>query len=130
MLMLNVTPGELLDRLTILQLKSRNISDPAKCSVAIAERDAITQQVAEELPETFERSELAHAVQELYTVNARLWDVEDFLRSCERRRDFGDGFVAAARQVYRLNDTRSALKSKIDVLLGVESREAKSYVEY
>jgi hypothetical protein len=64
---------------------------------------------------------------ELRTVNEKLWDVEDALRVCECRTDFGENFVELARSVYRLNDERSALKRRINTLLGSTLQEEKSY---
>jgi hypothetical protein len=67
---------------------------------------------------------------ELKAVNEALWTIEDDIRACEARGDFGDGFVALARSVYRTNDRRAAIKREINVLCGSSIVEEKSYTQY
>jgi hypothetical protein len=115
-----VSPGELLDRLTILTLKAERIADPAKRANVRAELAGLGRP----LPASAELDRLAA---ELRSVNAALWDVEDALRACERRGDFGPAFVALARSVYTNNDRRAALKRQVNALLGSPLTEEKSY---
>jgi hypothetical protein len=118
-----VSPGELLDRISILELKQARIVDPAKLAHVQAELAALR-------PERCRADWPAGAdalAAELAAVNAALWDVEDDLRRCEHEQDFGAHFVERARSVYRLNDRRSALKNAVNALLGSGLQEVKSY---
>jgi tetratricopeptide (TPR) repeat protein len=121
-----VSPGELLDRLTILQIKSERITDPAKLAHVRAELAALRQAWGS-VPET---DELRRLAAELRAVNEALWEAEDVLRVCEREGDFGARFVELARSVYRSNDRRGALKRRVDDLLGAHTREQKEYSDY
>jgi hypothetical protein len=115
--------GDVVDRVTILAIKVLHLGEPARLN-AIAEAEALRaawreagHPALESLPE-WDR---------LHAVNRALWDVEDALRACERAADFGPGFVALARSVYRLNDERAALKRAINLRLGSRLLEEKSY---
>jgi hypothetical protein len=122
-----VTPGELLDKLTILQIKRERINDPVKLADVRAELAVVTE-VAEQ---TWTRSEeLERLTAELRSVNVALWDAEDALRVCERDGDFGPGFVELARSVYRNNDRRAALKQLINWLLGAPYSEHIFYADH
>ncbi len=123
-LFIPVSPGEVLDKLTILEIKSDRITDPAKL-------DNVRHEAAL-LRDTVEKSmRFDEAVQaltgELRHINERLWTVEDDLRACEKRRQFDADFVELARSVYRLNDERASIKRQINVLLGSSIVEEKSY---
>jgi tetratricopeptide (TPR) repeat protein len=122
-----VTPGELLDKLTILQIKGERITDPAKLADVRAELAAVGEVAEQACPRS---EELGRLTAELRSVNAALWDVEDALRVCERQGDFGPGFVELARSVYRHNDRRAALKRQLNQLLGAPYSEQKSYASY
>ena len=119
-----VPVGDVLDKITILRIKSRKISDEAKLSNVRSELAALTARWEAEgypvLPE-------AAALEE---VNEALWDVEDELRRHEARRDFGPEFVTRARSVYQLNDRRARLKREVNEALGSELIEEKDYVSY
>ena len=116
--------GELIDKITILRIKAERIADPAKLG-------NVRRELA--LLEALQRQEglaspaLEALVDNLATVNARLWDVEETLRICERDRDFGPRFVALARSVYATNDQRAALKRAVNSLYGSTLVEEKSY---
>lgn len=120
---INIGAGELLDRLSILALKCERIADPARRRWAEEER-ALLQRTRGGLPERPDVGALAEA---LAAVNTLLWDVEDALRRCEAREDFGPEFIELARSVYRHNDRRAALKARLDELFGSSLREVKSY---
>jgi predicted nucleic acid-binding Zn-ribbon protein len=122
-----ISPGELIDKITILEIKRERLDDPAKLeNVRYAlERLQATRSAA--LPR---RAELLPLEAELKQVNARLWQIEDEIRDCERRGDFDADFVALARQVYRQNDRRAELKKAIDRLYGSAMTEEKSYRAY
>jgi hypothetical protein len=123
---IEVGAGELLDRLSILQLKDERIADPAKRANVQRERAGLDAKAAE-LPWT---DALRAAYAELLAVNTALWEVEDALREHERRGDFGAAFVALARSVYHTNDARARAKRQIDALLGSRIVEEKSYAPY
>ena len=118
-----VSPGELLDRVSILELKRARVADPAQLLRVRAELAALH---AERGRADWPAGADALAA-DLAAVNGMLWDVEDDLRRCERGQDFGPRFVELARSVYRLNDRRSALKDAVNALLGSGLGEVKSY---
>jgi FkbM family methyltransferase len=123
-LRVEVSPGELLDKISILQIKSERIDDPAKLWNIQTELQALTQtrnQFVETSPS------LDQLFADLKRVNEALWDVEDELRFSEQRQDFGPEFVELARSVYRHNDRRSVLKREINKLLDSRLLEEKSY---
>lgn len=120
-------PGELIDKLTILRLKSEKITDPAKLSNVRHEMDALSAIAATKVPQSTELSKLWD---ELYGINSDLWDIEDDIRVCESRSDFGPGFVALARAVYVTNDERARVKKAINLLLGSQIIEEKSYFDF
>jgi tetratricopeptide (TPR) repeat protein len=123
-LTVEVGPGELIDKITILEIKSDRMSDAAKLRNVRTELAAL--QAARD--GTYEVSgPVSQLTDELRTVNETLWKVEDELRRCEASQDFGSRFVELARSVYRQNDRRAALKRKINELLGARIVEEKSY---
>jgi tetratricopeptide (TPR) repeat protein len=124
---IGVSPGELIDKITILQIKSRRMVDPSKRRHVRAELTAL-EQVARGTVEPSQRLDELTAA--LKAVNETLWQVEDEIRDCERCQDFGPRFVALARSVYRQNDHRAALKRQINELLGSELVEEKAYRPY
>ena len=122
-----ISVGELVDKVTILEIKSENIGDAAKLANIRRELDALTAVLKPALAAT---PALAPLKAELRAINETLWKIEDDIRDCERNRDFGAAFVALARGVYRTNDRRAATKRKIDELTGSELLEEKSYAPY
>ena len=122
-----VSWGELLDKITILQIKAERIADPAKRDNVERELVALNQVVGDagDLPAGAEP-----LIQQLRSVNEALWDIEDEIRDCERDRSFGDRFVELARAVYHTNDRRAAFKRQLNDLLGSELVEEKSYQPY
>lgn len=122
-----VSWGELLDKITILDIKGRRIADPAKLANIARERDALQAVVvaAGALPDGAQG-----LIDGLCAVNEALWDIEDDIRDCERQKNFGERFVELARSVYRQNDRRAALKRELNDLLGSELVEEKSYQAY
>lgn len=124
---IRISPGEVLDRLTILEIKSERMTDPAKLANVRHELDELAAAVARTVPQT---PEIKALHDELKDINAKLWDIEDDIRDCERARDFGEKFVALARAVYHTNDSRAAVKRKINDALGADIIEEKSYAPY
>lgn len=126
-LQVEVSAGELVDKITILEIKAERISDPAKLANVRRELGSLTAARREALPISEELDELAA---ELRRINERLWEIEDDIRDCERQGDFGERFVKLARSVYRTNDRRAAAKRSINDLLGSELVEEKDYAAY
>jgi hypothetical protein len=122
-----ISVGELVDKVTILSIKSENISDTNKRANIRREFDALDSVLKPLLTAT---PQLASLQAELRTINETLWRIEDDIRDCERSRDFGPRFVELARSVYQTNDRRAATKRKIDELMGSDIVEEKSYASY
>ena len=122
-----VSPGELLDKITILRIKSRRMSDAAKVAnvrleLELLERTWATLGVA--------TRQVATDEQALQAVNEQLWDIEDRIREKEAARSFDQEFIELARAVYHRNDERAALKKRVNVALGSRIVEEKSYQPY
>ncbi len=122
-----VSPGEVLDKITILRIKAQRMTDTHK--VANVRREL------EMLERTWQASPYAsHDVSEdeaaLQAVNERLWDIEDHIRDEERAQRFEANFIALARAVYIENDERAAIKKRINNTLGSTIVEEKSYASY
>lgn len=124
MITVPISPGELLDKLTILRLKVANITDPVKVANVQRELDALQKVADAALPVS---DALDALVSDLQSHNADLWEIEDNIRLLEGEGDFGAGFIALARAVYITNDQRAETKKKINQLLGSELIEEKSY---
>lgn len=116
--------GDLLDRLSILELKCERIAEPVALTHVRRERGALAEVVGDQA--RFPAA-LAPLLDDLAAVNAVLWDVEDQIRAHERAGDFGAGFVTLARSVYTENDRRAALKRRINLLLGSDLVEEKVF---
>jgi predicted nuclease with TOPRIM domain len=115
--------GELVDRLTILKIKMSEITDETKLANVKTEYEYLLG--ISDAVETHPQME--QLLEELYDVNSELWDVEDDLRECEKKKSFGKDFIELARSVYRLNDRRAAIKKEINQLHGSKFIEEKSY---
>ena len=116
-----VSLGELIDRITILQIKSQYLLGPALENVANQLR------ALEATLDSLNLSIHPEMVQQLKDVNARLWDIENEIRQKERDQDFGDAFIHLARSVYQQNDRRAAMKKKISAAYGSAFVEEKTY---
>lgn len=126
-ILIPVSPGELLDKITILRIKSARITDAAKLANVRHELGLLER--------TWHASHSATAgldaeVAALQAVNERLWDIEDAIRDKERSRAFDAGFIELARAVYINNDERAAIKRRINARLGSPLVEEKSYRDY
>lgn len=122
-----VSVGELLDKISILRIKSRRLSDPDKLANVRRELDALTATWGEAGSEDATVRELRD---ELEGVNEELWEIEDAIREKEARQEFDDEFVSLARSVYLTNDRRSGIKRALNLHLGSELVEEKSYADY
>ncbi len=123
-----VSNGELLDKLTILELKISNISDEKKLINVKKEFNELNP-LAKLLFEKF-KDELLIKYKELALINSELWKIEDDIRECEKNKNFGEKFVELARAVYFTNDKRSNVKKQINILTGSGFIEEKSYEDY
>ena len=122
-----ISPGELLDKITILRIKAARMSDPAKVANVRHELSL--------LEKTWKDSgaagvALGSAEAELTAVNEKLWVIEDEIRDEERARRFTEKFIELARAVYFTNDERAAIKKRVNTLLGSTIVEEKSYKQY
>lgn len=124
---IDVAPGEVIDKLTILEIKRERIEDEAKRRNVMHEFDLLTAALRDVVQETSELSDLRA---QLKAINETLWQIEDDIRECERRKDFGSAFIELARAVYHTNDKRAAAKRAINELLGSGLMEEKSYAAY
>jgi len=123
-----VSNGELLDKLTILELKMSNISDDKKLINVKKEFNELNP-LAKLLFEKF-KDELLIKYKELALINSKLWRIEDDIRECEKNKNFSEKFVELARAVYFTNDKRSDVKKQINILTGSGFIEEKSYEDY
>ncbi len=122
-----ISPGELLDKVTILRIKSARMSDPAKLANVRLELGLLEKQWRAALPEGIEVAGEERALEE---VNAKLWEIEDLIRDLEAAKRFDESFVELARAVYINNDERAAIKKRINLKLGSALIEEKSYRPY
>jgi len=122
-----ISPGELLDKLTILQIKSEKITDVDKLANVNNERAALQSVADANIPRTDAMQVLKSALLE---VNKQLWVIEDDIRDCERSGNFGDKFIRLARAIYITNDKRADLKKQVNLTLGSTLIEEKSYADY
>ena len=119
--------GELLDKITILEIKSIKITDDAKLKNINYELDLLTKTWLETGLSSGKTDELKQALKQ---VNLKLWKIEDDIRIYEKNKSFGDEFVQLARSVYYQNDDRAAIKKQINALTGSDLVEEKSYESY
>ena len=122
-----VSPGEVLDKITILEIKAKNISDDLKLKNVKHELSLLLKIWNENVEKSSRISELK---QQLKKVNQDLWIIEDDIRIKESKREFDDEFIQIARSVYVENDKRAAVKKAVNLLLGSELVEEKSYEDY
>jgi adenine C2-methylase RlmN of 23S rRNA A2503 and tRNA A37 len=122
-----IAPAELIDKLTILEIKLERIADPDKLRNVRVEYDLLRQVSDAEITPS---EQLAALTARLKEINARQWSIEDDIRDLERAKSFGAEFVALARSAYRTNDERAATKRLINELLNSAILEEKSYSAY
>ena len=119
-----ISAGELIDKITILEIKKEKINDSHK--LADIEKELLS------LNDTFKKSishlsKISSLADELKVINLKLWDIENDKRLAEKNNKFGDEFIALARSVYKTNDERSKIKLEINNLLGSNIKEVKSH---
>jgi chaperonin cofactor prefoldin len=121
---IEVSNGEIVDKLTIIEIKLKHISEETKRKNLQTEYDVLNAAVSK----IIEKNHTLYL--ELLAINQELWDIEDTIRDLERAKDFGDIFIQTARAVYYTNDKRSDVKRKINDLTGSILIEEKSYQKY
>lgn len=126
-LKVNVSAGEFLDKMTILEIKSERITDAGKRRNVDKEL-ALLRQTWKKSP--MSRVDVSGLMEDLKSVNESLWDVEDRIRLKEAAQTFDDEFIQLARAVYRFNDKRAGIKRELNNVLGSELTEEKSYPDY
>jgi Family of unknown function (DUF6165) len=122
-----ISPGELIDKITILEIKSARMTDAAKLHNVRTELSLLNQTWH---ASAFGKTDIRAEWDGLREVNGQLWDIEDRIRDKERESRFDDEFIELARAVYVTNDERAAIKRRINVKLGSALVEEKSYKEY
>lgn len=123
-LFVEVGGGELIDKITILQIKAERIGDAEKLANV---RHELAMLEAARSGHIIPSEALSELTESLKQVNESLWEIEDAIRACEAAQDFGDRFITLARSVYKTNDRRAALKKQINELTGSAVVEEKSY---
>jgi len=126
-ILIPISPGELLDKITILQIKAERIADPAKVANVKTELDMLSK-VWRETVEV--DAEITRLTADLKTVNEALWQIEDDIRDEERNKRFGERFIELARAVYVTNDERANAKKMVNLHLNSTIVEEKSYQDY
>ena len=122
-----VSPGEVLDKITILRIKAARITDAAKLANVTRELELLERTWA---ASPYGAKDVAKDEAALQAVNERLWDIEDRIRDKERASSFDAGFIELARAVYIENDERAAIKKRVNTALGSTIVEEKSYAQY
>jgi hypothetical protein len=121
-----ISNGELLDKFSILEIKMGNITDPAK----LVNIENEYRELTSDCTDLLRNSTISSLYAELKSINQNLWTVEDDIRECERRKDFGQEFISLAREVYFTNDERARVKKEINLASGSSLVEEKSYQAY
>lgn len=122
-----ISPGELIDKITILEIKSQRMRDERKLANVRSERDLL---LATWKASAYAANDIEAEWTQLRAINEKLWVIEDDIRDQERAGTFGEEFIRLARAVYFINDERAAVKRQINEKLGSTIREEKSYAEY
>lgn len=127
LLSIPVSVGEIMDKITILEIKAERILDAEKLANVTAELDTLRPLVTHDALNT---ASIKALVAELKDINEALWDIEDDIREREYAKDFGEAFIALARAVYVTNDKRAEVKKQINLATGSTLIEEKSYENY
>jgi len=122
-----ISVGELLDKISILEIKQNNLKDEEKLKIVTKELSSLKETLNKDVEFT---DEIQSLYNDLKNINSKLWDIEDGKRDCERRKEFGEEFIQLARSVYIENDNRAKIKNNINKLSGSNISEVKSYEKY
>ena len=126
-IIVEVSVGELLDKISILEIKLEKIKDPQKLKFITNEHSILKNQLDNNVESNEKLSELFQSLKE---INTRLWKIEDDKRQCEKDKDFGEKFIKLSRDVHFLNDDRAKIKLEINNLTGSAIKEIKEYTSY
>ena len=119
-----ISAGELLDKITILEIKKEKIKDIEKLKSIDKELSSLTKTSDEKIPD---KSKVSNLIEDLKKINFKLWDIEENKRKAEKDKKFDDDFIELSRDVYKSNDERAKIKLKINELLGSNIKEVKSH---
>ena len=119
-----ISAGELFDKITILEIKKEKISNKEKLVDIEKEINSLNDTVGKFIPD---QSKISKHINNLKEINLKLWDIEDSKRAAEKEKKFDDKFIELARNVYKLNDERAKIKLAINISLGSNIKEVKSY---
>ena len=122
-----ISPGELLDKISILEIKLEKIKDK-NSQEEIKKEYKILKEI--QISSIKHEDRIKNLINSIKEVNIKLWNAEDKLRICEKNKDFRKSFIELAREIYFNNDKRSKIKSEINKILGSNIREVKQYVNY
>jgi len=122
-----ISAGELMDKITILEIKKMKIPDPAKQIIIQKELNILQATYSKCISPS---KELDEQIAKLKAINLKLWDIEEGKRECERQKDFSDTFIQLARSVYIENDNRAKIKAEINRITHSNIEEVKSYKAY
>ena len=126
-IIVEVSVGELLDKISILEIKKEKIKDPEKLKFISNEHSILKDQ----LKKNVQSDDKLHTLfQNLKEINAKLWVIEDNKRECEKNKDFGDKFIKLSRDVHFLNDDRAKIKLEMNNHTGSSIKEIKEYTSY
>ena len=126
-IIVEVSIGELLDKISILEIKQEKIKDPEKLKFVLNEYSILKNQLESNVKTDDELDKLFKSLKD---INSKLWVIEDDKRKCEKDKDFGEKFVKLSRDVHFLNDDRAKIKSKINDHAGSTIKEVKEYTNY
>ena len=126
-IIVEVSVGELLDKISILEIKIGKIKDPEKLKFISNEHSILSDQFKENVKSD---EKLEKLFKELKEINAKLWVIEDDKRDCEKNKDFGEKFIKLSRDVHFLNDGRAKIKLEINNHTGSKIKEIKEYTSY
>ena len=119
-----ISAGELIDKITILEIKKIKINDKNKLKDVEKELTSLNETFKKFIPD---QSQIKPLIDKLKSINLKLWDIENGKREAERNKDFGEKFIDLARSVYKSNDERAKIKLEINNLLGSNIKEVKSH---
>ena len=122
-----ISAGELLDKISILEIKLKKIEDKNNLEEVKKEYKILQKIQNSSIKFDYKVKELFNSIK---VINIKLWNIEDELRVCEKNKDFGKNFIELAREVYFNNDKRSKIKSEINKILGSNIKEVKEYAKY
>ena len=126
-IIVEVSVGELLDKISILEIKKEKIKDPEKLNFIANEHSILKDQVEKNVKSDDKLNQL---FQDLKKINTKLWVIEDDKRDCEKNKDFGEKFIKLSRDVHFLNDDRAKIKLEINNHTGSRIKEIKEYTSY